>query len=161
MVQGQDTSGGNINIGEQPASPCSINTQNWSSPSEVLKKLFEAKKAVKTQSVSVSATITPVLATRAIPKPVTADEFSGFNFSTQDVQDNINTQVKAFEENSTNLMDLKIFVSSFVSFCFITVAGATAQGGRGRSSQLKGEGGSKEKKENLARSPPVKNYSDL
>ena len=128
MVQGQDTSGGNINIGEQPASPCSTNTQ--------LKT--EAKKAVKTQSASVSATISPVLATRAIPKPVTADEFSGFNFSTQDVQDNINTQVKAFEENSTNLMDLKIFVSSFVSS---TVASATAQGGRRRYSQLKGERG--------------------
>ena len=37
MVQGQDTPRGNINIGEQPGSPGSINTQlfqNWSSPTQ-------------------------------------------------------------------------------------------------------------------------------
>ena len=82
------------------------------------KEFFEAKKAAKTKSDPVSATITPVLATplndvassvesSLIPEPVTADEFSGFNFNTQDVLDNINTQelVEAFEESSINPMD--------------------------------------------------------
>ena len=71
------------------------------------KQLFEARKMEKKQMSALRTVTSPVVQAPTSAKPAPAEEFSGFQFNTQDVLDSINTQelIETFGENSINPMD--------------------------------------------------------